>query len=67
MSRKDEQMTYFENMSRATASLAIVNTKVMHRKIWDYPTTSIWGRIEKKEIQSTSSGGRCNLASLSVS
>jgi len=57
MSKKDEQLIYFENMSRATAIIATGIPTVMHRDIMEYPTNTIWGRVEKPALIS---GGICS-------
>jgi len=51
MSSLEEQMIYFENMSRAFAIKAYKMVSVMHRDIAEPPLSSIWGRIELPTLQ----------------
>jgi hypothetical protein len=52
-----ERMKYFENMSRAFASMAVDSVATLHRDINKAPVRSIWGRVERKELIT---GGKVN-------
>jgi len=51
MSNLEEEMIYFENMSRAFAMKAHNIASVMHRNIEEPPLSTIWGRIELPTLQ----------------
>ena len=67
MSNFKDEMTYFENMSRAFAMKAHHIASVMHRNIEDPPMSTIWGRIELPVLQAASNpGGVVDWVSLSI-
>jgi hypothetical protein len=51
MDNASDQLTYFENMSRAFAMKAHNVVWAMHRNIENPPLSSIWGRIELPILQ----------------
>jgi hypothetical protein len=51
MSSFEDEMTYFENMSRAFAMKAHNIASVLHRNIEQPPLSTIWGRIELPTLQ----------------
>ncbi|KAH6668964.1 hypothetical protein B0J14DRAFT_657972 [Halenospora varia] len=51
MSDVEQEMTYFENMSRAFAMKASRLASVMHRDIENPPMSTIWGRVELPILQ----------------
>jgi len=57
MSNFDDEMTYFENMSRAFAMKAHSIASVMHRNIENPPIDTIWGRIELPVLQAAGNPG----------
>lgn len=54
MSDVQQEMTYFENMSRAFAMKAANVAAVMHRDINNPPMSTIWGRVELPVLQKAS-------------
>jgi hypothetical protein len=54
MSDVQQEMTYFENMSRAFAMKAANVAAVMHRDINNPPMSTIWGRVELPVLQEAS-------------
>jgi hypothetical protein len=62
MSSFEDEMTYFENMSRAFATKAHTIASVLHRNIEEPPLSTIWGRIELPTLQA---GGMVDWVSLS--
>jgi hypothetical protein len=62
MSSYEDEMTYFENMSRAFAMKAHNIASVLHRNIEEPPLSTIWGRIELPTLQA---GGMVDWVSLS--
>ena len=57
MENLSDEMTYFENMSRAFAMKAHNIATVLHRKIDNPPTNGIWGRIELPVLQAAGNPG----------
>jgi hypothetical protein len=51
MDNASDQLTYFENMSRAFAMKAHNVAWAMHRNIENPPLSTIWGRIELPILQ----------------
>jgi len=51
MSDMNQEMIYFENMSRAFAMKAANVAAVMHRDINNPPMSTIWGRVELPVLQ----------------
>lgn len=59
MSSIAEELTYFENMSRAFATKANGQAWAMHKEFDRSPTNTIWGRIELPTLKlTTNQGGR---------
>jgi hypothetical protein len=54
MSDVQQEMTYFENMSRAFAMKAANVAAVMHRDINNPPMSTIWGRVELPVLKAAS-------------
>jgi hypothetical protein len=53
----EDEMTYFENMSRAFAMKAHNIATVLHRELDNPPTNGIWGRIELPVLQAAGNPG----------
>lgn len=64
MSSKDDELRYFQEMSRAVAMRASGTAKVMHRNIFNFPQGGIYKRIELPAMQNRNNpGARVKLVS----